>query len=183
MYTEVTSPVAVYAAENWMAVGGMSVNISLIEQTLGDFNHAYWLRIGVVFDDDVDNPTPLEEVNYGDILAKESTDIGESDELGDSVIGAPPLACHTTTAISIPDQGKEDQQLYTIAVLSSEIGKLMVPRADDWVDLCAVSDTVCSFGRLFIAYNFFLCLLFFAGGSDRILHGKIQRSGRPPGHT
>jgi len=72
-----------------MAVGGMSVNISLIEQTLGDFNHAYWLRIGVMFDDDVDNPAPLEGVNYDDILAKETAEVGESDELGDLVIGAP----------------------------------------------------------------------------------------------
>lgn len=134
-----------------MAVGGMSVNISLIEQTLGDFNHAYWLRIGVMFDDDVDNPAPLEGVNYGDILAKETAEVGESDELGDLVINAPPLAPHTTTANTRPDQEKEDQQLYTIAVLSSEIGKLMVPRADDWVDLCAVSGAVYSFGRLLVA--------------------------------
>ena len=106
-----------------MAVGGMSVNISLIEQTLGDFNHAYWLRIGVMFDEDVEKPSAVERVDNDNILAKENTEKVEADDTG-----------------TVPDQqGAEDQQLYTIAVLSSEVGKLMVPRADDWVDLCAVS--------------------------------------------
>ena len=136
MYTEVTSPVAVYAAENWLAVGGMSVNISLIEQTLGDFNHAYWLRIGVMFDEDVEKSSVVERVDNDNILAKENAAVVEADELDDTGT-VPPLSPHT--ANTIPDQEKEDQQLYTIAVLSSEVGKLMVPRADDWVDLCAVS--------------------------------------------
>ena len=53
VYTESTWPIAVYDAEEWMAVGGMSVNLSLIEQTLGRSSHNYWLRVGVMFDDDL----------------------------------------------------------------------------------------------------------------------------------
>ena len=142
VYTEVTSPVAIYAAENWMAVGGMSVNVSLIEQTLGDFNHAYWLRIGVMFDEDAEKPSIVEGVNNDNILAKENAEVVEADELDDTGTVPPPSPHRANTE---PDQRGEDQQLYTVAVLSSEIGKLMVPQADDWVDLCAVSYAPFSF--------------------------------------
>lgn len=143
VYTEVTSPVAVYDAEGWMAVGGMSVNISLIEQTLGDFDHAYWLRVGVMFDEDV---------RQSDIVKQDDTHtpvVVENDGAGAPVIvetivdglsspTIPPLTPNQHPAVTSREPEEEDPQLYTIAVLSSEVGKLMVPRADDWVDLCAV---------------------------------------------
>lgn len=53
VYTESTCPIAVYDAEHWLAIGGMAVNISLVQQTLGLVNHGYWLRVGVMFDDDM----------------------------------------------------------------------------------------------------------------------------------
>lgn len=142
VYTETINPVAVYDAEHWMAVGGMAVNISLIEQTLGDIHHAYWLRIGVMFDDDLREHASTTHPNTQPNL--------ESDAVLHSGGGAStPLAIDTASR-DAENVVEEEGQLYTIAVLSSDVGKLMVPGADDWVDLSAV-------GRHFV--NFYNLLM------------------------
>lgn len=105
-----------------MAVGGMAVNISLVEQTLGDVHRAYWLRIGVMFDEG----TRGSETVLGDAIGVESSESGVS-------------AVEKIDKLLVSDPGEEDGQLYTIAVLSSSVGKLIVSSTDDWVDLSMVS--------------------------------------------
>ena len=147
-----------YDAERWMAVGGMAVNISLIEQTLGDVHRAYWLRIGVMFDDDLRRPGPASQTTVQSSSQSVALDQGDAetshsalesprlDENDDEVPSTPhpsTLAIDTNVSDAENTAGdnttEEEGQLYTIAVLSSDVGKLMVPGADDWVELSAVS--------------------------------------------
>lgn len=81
VYTEATWPLAVYDAEHWLAISGMTVNLSLIEQTLAVSCHNYWLRVGVTFEDIAAASPPSSPTGN-------NHEVGAGDE-GDALYDAP----------------------------------------------------------------------------------------------
>jgi hypothetical protein len=148
VYTEKTWPIAVYDAEHWLAIGGMTVNLSLIEQSLGRATHNYWLRVGVMFDDDSAQPATADEKERATAPQAAELDDSETNDEEGNATEHPPLTPEKVPAQTYPDgkekpaagvEGVEREKLYTLAVLSSDVGKWMIPRMDDWVELSAVS--------------------------------------------
>lgn len=133
-----------------MAVSGMSVNLSLTEQTLGRSSHCYWLRVGVMFDED---RAPSEPENSMEQTGDEQSSPADDHRDESSLAGSPPMSpsakAASTTAV-------EAEKLYTLAVLSSDVAKWMVPHMDDWVELSAVS---CTEKRSFPTHIFLTCSL------------------------
>lgn len=143
-----------YDAEEWLAVSGLTVNVSLIEQTLGRSNHSYWLRVGVMFDQDEDETetAAVEEVGQRTAdAALHSTAVDKEVEISPHILSSSSSKSNnqndsnkhedncdkdttSITGVSTTDSGR----LYTLAVLSSDVGKLIVPVLEDWVDLCSV---------------------------------------------
>jgi hypothetical protein len=145
----------VYDAEHWLAIGGMTVNLSLIEQSLGLATHNYWLRVGVMFDDDGIQPALADDTESA-TAAPQAAELDDSEtnvEEGNAT-ELPPLTPQKVPAATSPDgkkkpvvgvEGVEREMLYTLAVLSSDVGRWMIPRMDDWVELSAVSEAVFPF--------------------------------------
>lgn len=155
VYTESTCPIAIYDAEHWLAIGGMAVNISLVQQTLGQANHGYWLRVGVMFDDDVGGEdrspvSPPRGTAMGTEVPEASTyeAVSNNDDRGEYNADL-----NATPDSELQQAGEDEGQQYIIAVLSSDTAKFMVPRVEDWVDLCAVSCRRIVFILLCCAYD------------------------------
>ena len=149
-----------YDAEEWLAVSGLTVNVSLIEQTLGRSNHSYWLRVGVMFDEDETETTAVEEEAEEDgqhtaDASLPSTAVDNEVDISPHILSSSSSKSNNqndsnnqedncekdTTSItggSTTGSGTTGGRLYTLAVLSSDVGKLIVPVLEDWVDLCSV---------------------------------------------
>lgn len=154
-----------------MAIGGMAVNISLVQQTLGNCIHGYWLRVGVIFDDNMPTKGEVEERAPGEatlfqesnggsplhnpdnelnfISVREIEEYTQAESLGQQLVGgleAPAGVAPTLEAAAEAAEGStafeersNEEDLYVIAMLSSDAAKFMIPQVEDWVDLCAVS--------------------------------------------
>lgn len=149
---------AVYDAEHWTAVSGMTVNLSLVEQTIAASCHNYWLRVGVLFADqrisNSSDQSPAHATEPDDTNATEPTveeglealdivlDEQDSPQGNDSPLVAQGSANHHSG--ESPDQnhdiggGIKAETLYTLAVLSGDVAKWMIPNMGEWVELSAV---------------------------------------------
>ena len=145
-----------YDAEEWLAVSGLTVNISLIEQTLGRSNHSYWLRVGVMFDEDETETTAVEEEAEEDgqhtaDASLPSTAVDNEVDISPHILSSSSSKsnnqndsnnqednCEKDTTSNAGGSTTDSGRLYTLAVLSSDVGKLIVPVLEDWVDLCSV---------------------------------------------
>ena len=148
-----------YDAEEWLAVSGLTVNISLIEQTLGRSNHSYWLRVGVMFDENetataVETAAEEEEEEVGKHTADASlpsTAVDNKVDISPHILSSSSSKsnnqndsnnqednCEKDTTSNAGGSTTDSGRLYTLAVLSSDVGKLIVPVLEDWVDLCSV---------------------------------------------
>lgn len=131
-----------------MAVSGMSVNLSLTEQTLGRSNHCYWLRVGVMFDEDRTSFEAEQSVEQtGDEQSSPADEYRE--DQSNLPAGSPPMSAKAASTTAV-----EAEKLYTLAVLSSDVAKWMMPHMDDWVELSAVS---CTVKRSFPTHVFLTC--------------------------
>ena len=145
-----------YDAEEWLAVSGLTVNVSLIEQTLGRSNHSYWLRVGVMFDEDETETTAVEEEAEEDgqhtaDASLPSTAVDNEVDISPHILSSSSSKsnnqndsnnqednCEKDTTSNAGGSTTDSGRLYTLAVLSSDVGKLIVPVLEDWVDLCSV---------------------------------------------
>lgn len=165
-----------YDAEHWLAIGGMTVNLSLIEQSLGRATHNYWLRVGVMFDEDsaqsatsANTGSPSSPDRNADVAvakdggtveevidARRAVESAEDEGANDICDRAQPNVANAELEQSdlssagdsandgargqeqVEGRGVEAERLYTLAVLSSDVAKWLIPRLDDWVELSAV---------------------------------------------
>jgi hypothetical protein len=153
----------------------MTVNLSLIEQSLGRATHNYWLRVGVMFDEDsaqsatsADTGSPSLPYRNADVAV--AKDGGTGDEVFDAgravestedeIDLAQPSIADAGLEQSglgsagdsandgargqdqVQGRGVEAERLYTLAVLSSDVAKWLIPRLDDWVELSAVRSKI-----------------------------------------
>jgi hypothetical protein len=191
----------------------MTVNLSLIEQSLGRATHNYWLRVGVMFDDDSAPPVasaenasppsphrddadgvreggtgtvtggevhdaPRAAGSAGDDRPDDADDTAQTD-MNEVGLKSPGLdSADSSEEDSARGQGRpvrglgsgvEAERLYTLAVLSSDVAKWLIPCMDDWVELPAVRSALQTFfygfRLLHASHNFF---------SQTLLRGVLE---------
>lgn len=147
---EIILPVAVYYA-SWLPVNGVVVHMSLIEQSIkGSIHIVRWLRIGIANDeelategDEVDDEVAAATAEDDETAegSKQQTEKDTKDTkraIGPSynnskpsveIFGEPKGTKNTVEKVS------SRTELQVLAVVSNEVGRLIHPSFDEWVDL------------------------------------------------